>query len=101
MRLALQQISASLYLGYMENHFQTLHLLATIVSEAPQPTQYQCLPRQLILLSSFDWATIYSHLQLLETNGLVKISQADTIQFSITKSGMQKAASLVLIYASK
>ncbi|MBY0482284.1 MAG: hypothetical protein K2Q21_13065 [Chitinophagaceae bacterium] len=81
----------------MENHYQTLRLLASIVSELPQPTQYQCLPRQLILLSSFDWATIFTHLQLLEKEGLVTISQADTIQFSITKEGISKAATLEMI----
>ena len=85
------------YLGCMENHYQTLRLLASIVSEIPQPTQYQCLPRQLILLSKFDWATIYTHLELLEKEGMVKISQADTILISITKMGLQKSTSLEML----
>jgi predicted transcriptional regulator len=83
----------------MESRFETLRLLATLVSEAPQPTQYQCLPRQLILLSSFDWATIYSHLLELEKEGLVQIGQADNIQFSITQGGIEKAARKEFIHS--
>ena len=87
----MQRKATGFYLGGMENHFQTLCLLASIVSEIPQPTQYQCLPRQLILLSKYDWATIYSHLVELENEGLVQIVQADNIQFSITQLGLEKA----------
>jgi Fe2+ or Zn2+ uptake regulation protein len=74
----------------MDMKYQILHTLAQLVKEAPQPTQYQCLPRQLILLSSFDWATIYLQLQLLEEEGLVQIVMADNIQFSITQEGIEK-----------
>lgn len=80
------------YLGIMEIRFETLRILATLVSDAPQPTQYQCLPRQLILLSSYDWTTIYSHLLELEKEGFVQIGQADNIQFSITQAGMELVA---------
>ena len=75
----------------MENQYQTLQQLSELVANAPQPTQYQCLPRQLILVSGFDWAAIYSHLLLLEEEGLTKIVQADNIQFSITQKGIDKA----------
>jgi hypothetical protein len=75
----------------METRYQTLRTLATLVKDAPQPIQYQCLPRQLILLSPFDWATIYSHLLDLEIEGLVRIGKADNIQFSITEEGIAKA----------
>ena len=80
----------------MENRFQTLQLLANLVKDIPQPTNYQCLPRQLILLSSFDWATIYAHLLELEKEKLVQIVQADNIQFSITQKGIEKAVALEL-----
>lgn len=93
----MQRKGTWIYLGYMENQYSTLSLLSSIIKEIPQPTQYQCLPRQLILLSNFDWATIFTHLQLLEKEGLVNISQADTIQFSITKEGIKKAGALQLI----
>lgn len=85
----------------MEARFETLRLLATLVSDAPQPTQYQCLPRQLILLSSYDWATIYSHLLELEKEKFVQIVQADNIQFSITQTGIEKAVSKEIINSRK
>ena len=78
----------------MENRFQTLQLLRLLVKDTPQPTNYQCLPRQLILLSSFDWATIYTHLLELEKEELVQIVQADNIQFSITQKGIERIVSL-------
>lgn len=78
----------------MENRFQTLQLLANLVKDIPQPKNYQCLPRQLILLSSFDWATLYAHLLELEKEELVQVVQADNIQFSITQKGIEKAALL-------
>ncbi len=85
----------------MESRFHTLRLLATLVSDAPQPTQYQCLPRQLILLSSYDWATIYSHLLELEKEKFVQIVQADNIQFSITQDGIKRAAYKEIIHSGK
>jgi predicted transcriptional regulator len=78
----------------MDNRYQILVTLWSLVKEIPQPTQYQCQPRQLILLSAFDWATIYSHLLSLQNEGLVTIVQADTLQFSITQKGMDEAVSL-------
>lgn len=88
----MQHFCQVFYLAGMENRYQTLQTLAAIVQEAPQPTLYQCLPRQLILLSSFDWATIYDHLLSLEKEGLVQIVQADNVQFSITQKGIDKMA---------
>ena len=85
----------------METRYETLQLLASIVKDIPQPTQYQCLPRQLILVSSYDWATIYSHLVLLEKEGLVEIVQADNVQFSITLAGIEKANSKEISYSLK
>lgn len=76
----------------MDNQYQILATLWSLVKEIPQPTQYKCQPRQLILLSPFDWATIYSHLLSLQEEELVSIVQADTLQFSITEKGMAEAA---------
>jgi len=78
----------------MERRYQTLQTLYTLVKDMPNPTQYQCLPRQLILYLTFDWATIYSHLIELEKEGLVLIVQAVNIQFSITQNGIEKAGFL-------
>ncbi|MES2002890.1 MAG: hypothetical protein V4450_00110 [Bacteroidota bacterium] len=79
----------------MDNKYQILQTIASFVKDIPQPTQYQCLPRQLILLSSFDWGTIYSYLLVLEKEGLVRLTQADNIQISITERGLEKSAKLV------
>ena len=82
----------------MDIRFETLRVLASIVIDAPQPTQYQCFPRQLILVSSYDWATIYAHLVELEREGFVQIVQADNIQFSITEAGIEKAEPKEIIH---
>lgn len=92
-----QRNAGCIYLGSMEIQFETLRLLASLVSEAPQPTQYQCLPRQMILLSNYDWTLIYAHLLELEKDGLVQIGKADNIQFSITEEGLRKAIEKELI----
>ena len=92
----MQRYSHSFYLNCMETRYQTLQTLHELVKDTPNPTQYQCLPRQLILFLTFDWATIYSHLVALEKEGLVKIGYADTIQFSITQEGIEKVGSFEL-----
>lgn len=91
--LRVQLFSVDHYLSCMDNKYQILVTLWSLVKEIPQPTQYQCQPRQLILLSSFDWATIYAHLLSLQSEELVTIVQADTLQFSITQKGMDEAGS--------
>lgn len=73
----------------MDNKFKTLQTLYTIVSEAAQPELYRCTPRELILHSTFDWELINKHLATLSEEGFVVISQADTLQFSITGKGME------------
>jgi len=95
MRKIFRQDDGWFYLACMETRYETLRLLASLVKEIPQPTQYQCLPRQLILLSSYDWAIIYAHLVELETEGLVQIIQADNIQFSITENGLAYLSKLL------
>lgn len=46
----------------------------------------------MILRCAYDWATIYHHLLQLEERGLAQIVHADTIQFSITQAGLDRAA---------
>jgi len=77
----------------MENQYSTLHTLANAVKELPNPSSYFCTPREMILRCTYDWATIYAHLILLEKEKLVEIKHAETIQFAITKSGLEKIAS--------
>jgi DNA-binding MarR family transcriptional regulator len=75
----------------MDTKYQTLRTLATMVQEEPQPTLYRCMPRELILRSDLDWATIYSHLAELEKEAYVQIFNADGVRFSITQTGIEKA----------
>ncbi len=82
------------YLGSMDNRYITLAILAQIVLEMTQPTQYACTTREMILHSTFDWELIHKHLQSLAEEGMVVISHADTLQFSITQAGLDKIAEL-------
>jgi len=56
----------------MENQYSTLHTLANAVKELPNPSSYFCTPREMILRCTYDWATIYAHLILLEKEKLVE-----------------------------
>lgn len=90
----MQQSGRFFYLSCMDNRYQTLQTLAAIVQDTPQPTQYQCTPREMILYSTLGWDLIYKHLLMLEGEGMVLIEQADTLQFSITQEGLDKVSSL-------
>jgi predicted transcriptional regulator len=78
----------------MENHYSTLQTLAVAVMDLPNPTAYYCTPREMILRCSYDWATIFTHLQLLENEELVEIVNADTLRFSITQEGIDKVTAM-------
>jgi hypothetical protein len=78
----------------MENHYSTLQTLAVAVSELPNPTAYYCTPREMILRCSYDWATIFTNLQLLQNEKLVEIVNADTLRFSITRAGLDKVTAM-------
>lgn len=78
----------------MENRYKVLQTLSAMVQEAPQPTQYQCIPREIILRSSFDWAEIYTALVTLQEEGLVKIFDADGIRFSVNQEGLDFVSKL-------
>lgn len=79
----------------MENKYSTLCALAEAVKGLPNPTSYFCTPREMILRCSYDWATIYAHLLKLEEEQFVQIIPTETIQFAITKEGLQNAATFV------
>ncbi len=78
----------------MDKRYITLLTLAGIVREANHPTQYLCTPREMILHSTFDWELIHKHLLSLHEEGFVIIGQADTLQFSLTQTGMDKIISM-------
>lgn len=75
----------------MENQYSTLQILAGAVQELPNPTAYLCTPREMILRADYDWTTIYAHLKLLEAENLVQLIAGESVQFSITMAGLEKA----------
>lgn len=80
-----------LYLGSMENYFITLATLADLAGEHPNPLQYHCVPRELILHARFEWDTVMEHLYQLESEGLVALVQADGLRISLTAKGWDAA----------
>jgi predicted transcriptional regulator len=82
------------YLKVMNNAYTTLRTLAAIALEEPNPVQYVCTPREMILHSTFDWDLINKQLLYLQDEGLVKIVKADTYLYSITQKGLDTIASM-------
>ncbi len=78
----------------MDEKFVTLRTLAEVAGKNPNPVQYRCTPREMILHLNFDWDLIHSHLQQLEMEEMVLISHAADFTFSITQKGWNEAASL-------
>ncbi len=75
----------------MLDHYQLLYTIYSIVKEDPQPEQYACRPRELILRQFQDWSLIREQLQLLEEEELVITEQQDTLIIRITSAGLEKA----------
>ena len=75
----------------MLDHYQLLYTIYSIVKEDPQPEQYACRPRELILRQFQDWTLIREQLQLLEEEELVVTEQQDTLIIRITSAGLEKA----------
>ena len=74
----------------MEAHYKTLQTIYNITIQDPQPTSYQCRPREIILRQFQDWTVIQQDLKLLEEEGLVTTNQKDTLIITITHNGIQK-----------
>ena len=74
----------------MEAHYKTLQTIYNITIQDPQPTSYQCRPREIILRQFQDWTVIQQDLKLLEEEGLVTTNQKDTLIITITPNGIQK-----------
>ncbi len=86
---SIQSYFSSAYLRLMEHKDLVLHTLAQMVAESAQPSLYQFIPRELILRLPMDWSAIFSCLSALAEEGAVQIFHGDTIQFSITKKGIE------------
>ena len=84
----------------MESHYRTLQTIYNITRQDPQPTSYQCKPREIILRQLQDWSIIQQDLTLLESEGLVTTSQKDTLIITITPTGIEKINSANLSFQS-
>ena len=75
----------------MQDHYHLLQTIYEIVKNDPQPEQYGCRPRELILRRLQEWSVIQQQLHLLEEEELVTTEQQDTLVIRITTMGLEKA----------
>lgn len=75
----------------MQDHYKLLRTIYQIVKNDPQPEQYGCRPRDLILRQLQEWSVIQRQLQMLEEEELITMEQQDTLIIRITASGLEKA----------
>lgn len=75
----------------MQEHHQLLQTIYEIVKNDPQPEQYGCRPRELILRQLKEWSVIHQYLGLLQEEGFVNMEQQDTLVIRITADGIRKA----------
>jgi hypothetical protein len=75
----------------MQDHYHLLQTIYQIVKNDPQPEQYGCRPRELILRRLQEWTVIQQQLHLLEEEELVTTEQQDTLVIRITATGVEKA----------
>ena len=85
----------------MEAHYKTLQTIYNITHEDPQPTSYQCKPREIILRQFQDWSTIQHDIEQLEAEGLITTRQRDTLIISITDDGIDKINSANFTYQNQ
>jgi hypothetical protein len=75
----------------MQDHYHLLQTIYEIVKNDPQPEQYGCRPRELILRRLQEWSVIQQQLHSLEEEELVTTEQQDTLVIRITSMGLEKA----------
>lgn len=79
----------------MQDHHQLLLTIYEIVKNDPQPENYGCRPRELILRQLQEWSVIHQRLQLLQEEELIRMEQQDTLVIRITPSGLEKARQVI------
>jgi predicted transcriptional regulator len=73
----------------MQAHYHLLRTIYDIVKDDPQPENYGCRPRELILRQLQEWSVIQQQLQLLEEEEMVITEQQNTLIIRITNAGLQ------------
>ena len=78
----------------METKYRTLQTLYDIVKTKPNPQDYQCTPRQIILRLLLEWDVILQHLNSLAEEDLVTVQKIEnSVGISITLQGIEKLKS--------
>jgi predicted transcriptional regulator len=73
----------------MENKFLTLHTIYDLVKDNPHPTTSLLQSNELILRQNFPWDEVVNHLNDLQAEGLVIMTQLSVAAISITDKGLQ------------
>jgi hypothetical protein len=74
----------------MQDHYHLLRTIYDIVKNDPQPENYGCRPRELILRQLQEWSIIQQQLELLEKEGMVITEQQNTLIIRITQNGLHQ-----------
>jgi hypothetical protein len=74
----------------MQAHYHLLRTIYDIVKNDPQPENYGCRPRELILRQFQEWSVIQEQLEMLEEEEMVVTEQQNTMIIRITSVGLQK-----------
>jgi len=73
----------------MENKLLTLHTIYDLVKDNPHPTTSLLQSNELILRQNFPWDEVVNHLNYLQAEGLVIMTQLSVAAISITDKGLQ------------
>jgi len=79
----------------MENKLITLHTIYDLVKNNPHPTTSLLPTNELILRLKFPWDEVVSHLNELQSEGLVIMKQLSVAAISITDKGLQYMLELI------
>ena len=78
----------------METKYRTLQTLYDIVKSKPNPHEYQCTPRQIILRLLLEWDVILQHLNSLAEENFVSVQKIEnSVGISITMQGIERLKS--------
>jgi hypothetical protein len=69
----------------MEPRYRTLRTIYEIVKNDPEPLNYLCRPREIILRQYEDLNIIQQHLELLKVENLIITKRLDTRYFHYCK----------------
>ena len=76
----------------MENKWQTLHVIFDLVKNDNQPTKSIIQTNMIIAHLNFPWDEIVQHLNELQQDGLIILTQLSTAVVSLTDKGIQHVA---------